>query len=109
MTYHKIRGIPLTECTAEQKIAYNIAFNYYNLFIKEYKSLPAAFLKSELIHQAVNKMISFYKSGNHDFKYDIDSIYCALNAGFENYLNAEHKILYDYKSIGEMFPALYLK
>ena len=26
MTYHKIRNVPLEVCTAEQMVAYNIAF-----------------------------------------------------------------------------------
>lgn len=47
MTYHKIKNIPLTECTAEQKIAYNLAFMYYDNVLKEYNRLPMQFQKSE--------------------------------------------------------------
>lgn len=34
MQYHKINGVPLDECTAEQKIAYNLAFMYYDEEVK---------------------------------------------------------------------------
>lgn len=40
MKYHKINGVPLDECTAEQKIAYNLAFMYYENVLKEYNRLP---------------------------------------------------------------------
>ena len=37
MKYHKIKNIPLEVCTAEQKIAYNLASSYADLFIKQYQ------------------------------------------------------------------------
>ena len=110
MTYHKIKNIPLTECTAEQKIAYNLSFRYYDLFINEYNRLPMQFQKTGLIMIATRKMIEVYQT-EYNYKpgkYDIDSIFCALNAGFENYLKAKHHILSSYKEIGEMFPANFL-
>ena len=45
MKYHKIKNIPLTECTAEQKIAYNLSFAYYYDVLKEYNRLPMQFQK----------------------------------------------------------------
>ena len=37
MTYHKIRGIDKTVCTAEAKIAYNLASTYAYWQRKEYR------------------------------------------------------------------------
>lgn len=36
MTYHAIPGIPKSTCTAEQKIAYNIAYNLYGTYSAQY-------------------------------------------------------------------------
>ena len=110
MTYHKIKNIPLTECTAEQKIAYNLSFAYYYNVLEEYNRLPMHFQKSELVYASVRKMLDLYRMGR-DYKpgkYNEDAIFCALNAGFENYLKAKYHILSSYKEIGEMFPANYL-
>lgn len=110
MTYHKIKNIPLTECTAEQKIAYNLSFAYYYNVLKEYNRLPMQFQKSELVYTSIRKMLDLYRMGR-DYKpgkYNEDAIFCALNAGFENYLKAKYHILSSYKEIGEMFPANYL-
>ena len=55
-------------------------------------------------------MLDLYRMGR-DYKpgkYNEDAIFCALNAGFENYLKAKYHILSSYKEIGEMFPANYL-
>lgn len=110
MKYHKIRGVPLDECTAEQKIAYNLSFMYYYNVLKEYNRLPMQFQKSELVSASVRKMLDLYRMGR-DYKpgkYNEDAIFCALNAGFENYLKAKYHILSSYKEIGAMFPANYL-
>lgn len=110
MTYHKIKNIPLTECTAEQKIAYNLSFAYYYNVQKEYNRLPMQFQKSELVYTSIRKMLDLYRMGR-DYKpgkYNEDAIFCALNAGFENYLKAKYHILSSYKEIGEMFPANFL-
>ena len=110
MIYHKIKNIPLTECTAEQKIAYNLSFAYYYNVLEEYNRLPMQFQKSELVYTSIRKMLDLYRMGR-DYKpgkYNEDAIFCALNAGFENYLKAKYHILSSYKEIGEMFPANYL-
>ena len=110
MKYHKIRGVPLDECTAEQKIAYNLAFAHYYNVIQEYNRLPMQFQKSDVVSASVRKMLDLYRMGR-DYKpgkYNEDAIFCALNAGFENYLKAKYHILSSYKEIGAMFPANYL-
>lgn len=109
MMYHKIRKVPLYVCTAEQKIAYNLAFRYYDTIKNQYNNLPMQFQKSELIHEYISKMIQDYKN-SYDYKpnkYNIDAIYSCLNAGLESYINTRHYILSDYEAIGSMFPAIY--
>ena len=110
MKYHKIKNIPLDVCTVEQKIAYNLAFSNYALFEKQYHALSMRFQKRDLISYAVHKMIEWYQNGYaYDGKYDIDAIFSALNAGFENYLRGDYHILTSYKDIGNIFPANYLE
>ena len=106
MALHPIPKIPKAVCTAEQKIAYNLAFRDYDLYLNEYKRLPMAFQKAELINYAVHKMIEAYKNsfGHTPGKYDIDGIFCALNFGFESYLKSDRHIFTSYSEIGEMFP-----
>lgn len=111
MTYKKIKNVKKEVCTCEQKIAYNLAFAHAGLFAKEYNRLPMQFQKSELISAAIRKMIEWYKNG-YDYtegKYDIDSIFCALQAGLENYIKNGCKVLWSYEEIGAAFPAHYLK
>lgn len=110
MKYHKIKNIPLTVCTAEQKIAYNLAFSWREVVKRNYGEMPCAFQKSDVLHQFIHMMIKGYKSA-YDYKpgrYDIDAIFCALNAGMEKYINSEYSILNSYEEIGKMFPACYL-
>ena len=106
MTYHKIKNIPLSVCTAEQKIAYNLSFMYYDTVIKEYNQLPMQFQKTELINKSIQKIMELYRSNKT--KYDEDAIFSALNAGLENYINLKYHVLMSYKEIGEAFPANYL-
>jgi hypothetical protein len=47
-------------------------------------------------------------SENVKSKFDIDAIFCCLNAGLENYLNSKYHIIASYEEIGKIFPALYL-
>ena len=108
MTYHKIRGVEKTVCTAEQKIAYNLASAYSDLFQADYNAMPMQFQKHEVIHKTVNFCIDMWKGNKSAKKYDIDAIFCALNAGLENYIKSGHPIIADYAEIGKMFPADYL-
>ena len=103
---HKIRGVPLNECTAEQKIAYNLSIWYYDLVIKKYAGLKTQHQKSELVTASIQKMLEHYRMsyGYKPGKYNEETIFYALSAGFENYLNAKYHILSSYKEVGECFP-----
>jgi len=119
MKYHKIRNTPLTVCTAEQKIAYKLAINWHDIIKKHYDDVPYAFQKSEVLHLFISIMIKDYISiMNKDYKdscnykpgrYDIDTIFYALNAGLEKYINSEYSILSSHEEIGKMFPLVIAK
>ncbi len=110
MTYHKISGIEKSVCTAEQKIAYNLASSYANLYTKSFCRLiehgaaeVAISAAIDDIHAHIMRLYITDATG----KYDIDGISCALRAGLREYL--QHPLIAcDYVSIGRAFPARYL-
>ena len=51
MNYHKIPGIEKNICTAEQKIAYNIAFNINVNHGDDFLKIPSQFEKSNAIYK----------------------------------------------------------
>lgn len=109
MKYHKIKNVPLEICTAEQKISYNLAFSNAHLFKSEYQKMPMQFQKNEVVYQALKFCMKQWRASyNFDSKYDIDSIFCCLNAGLENYIKNNCPILSSYEDIGSIFPANYL-
>lgn len=99
MKYHKIKGVDKSVCTAEQKIAYNLAFAYREYVMRAgYDTATAA-----------NKIVELYKS-SYDYKpgkYDLDAIFSALLAGLKGYCKHPF-IATDFETIGKTFPALYL-
>ena len=107
MKYHKIRNVPLAVCTAEQMQAYNFSCLYYDEIKKAYNKCTCNFQKADVIREGV-KYIMNRLSENVKSKFDIDAIFCCLNAGLENYLNSKYHIIASYEEIGKIFPALYL-
>lgn len=115
MKYHKIRNVPLEVCTAEAKIAYNLAFANTWDYREEYKKNANSCSRTEVskfVTEAIAwcmKMLEcswdYQKILN---KYDIDAIFCCLNAGMENYLKSKCDVLSSYAEIGKTFPSLYL-
>lgn len=112
LKYHKIKNIPLEVCTAEQKIAYNLAFSVSDITKKAYEKCNTGLQKSEVIAEAVNlcmkQWINSYDYESRQKKYNIDAIFSALMAGMEIYVNEKYHILNSYEEIGKMFPANYL-
>lgn len=112
LKYHKIQNIPLEVCTAEQKIAYNLAFSVSDITKKAYKKCTTGIQKSDIIVEAVDLCMKNWTSA-YDYekrknRYNIDAIYSALRAGMENYISKGYSILCSYEEIGKTFPALYL-
>lgn len=111
MKYHKIPNVEKTVCTAEQKIAYNLASNIPFNLVEEWKnSFESGFEvnKAATIAKIIKWLLTFYNDG----RYDKDAIFCCLNAGLQSYLeNSKSKtgrILTSYEEVGKAFPALYL-
>ena len=110
MKYHKIRGIDLNVCTAEQKIAYNLAFRAHITFEETYKKAVtvSAICASDALEQIIDfEMNAFRSSYSYTGKFNEDAIKSALRAGLSDYLLHFH--LYStYEEIGKAFPAYYL-
>ena len=109
MKYHKIRNVDINTCTAEQKIAYNMAFRADLSYGDEFRKLDTAMAKSDAAHDIIRHMFAQYRAG-YDYKagrYNEDAIQAALNAGLGKYLEKPF-IAADYETIGKAFPANYL-
>ena len=112
MKYHRIPNVPLEVCTAEQKIAYNLAFRAHINFQEKYDEARkiSGVCRMDVVNQIVNCEMENYKRTYCDGKksrYDIDAIFAALRSGIDEYLKKPF-IAADYKSIGKAFQANYL-
>ena len=100
MKYHKICNIPIEVCTAEQKIAYNLVSAYRDCIVGgSFSTWP----------EAAHWCVRMYTLG-YDYKpgkYDIDAIFCAINAGIESFCEKPF-IASSYEQIGKAFPAHYM-
>ena len=105
MNYHKIPCIEKNICTAEQKIAYNIAFKININHGEKFKQIPTAAEKSNAIYKLIKIYIQEFK--NKNLKYNIDAIQCCLNAGLQNFLEKPF-IALNYEEVSTAFPAYYL-
>lgn len=108
--YHKIPKVEKSVCTAEQKIAYNIAWRLHLTYGDQWKNKDnfCKMAQSDFIHELIRKGLEMWKNAEPNSKYDIDGIFSALNAGLENYFNTKYHIMSSYEEIGKMFPANYL-
>lgn len=110
MKYKKIRGIDKSVCTAEQMIAYNLAWAYAGKYRDTWKKSAEKYSRiaqTEFIHEAVQWCMKF-ADDKIRAKYNVDAIQSCLNAGMENYFNGKYRILSSYEEIGKTFPAYYL-
>lgn len=114
MKYHKIHNVPLKVCTAEQMVAYNIAFavhiNYQDKYdkAKAISSICADDVVRDIILMEVQNFKKGMEEGRYKKNFDIDAIQACLNAGLVNYLD-HFFIATEYEQVGKAFPAYYLK
>ena len=114
LKYHKIKNVPLEVCTAEQKVAYNIAFavhiNYQDKYdkAKAISSICADDVVRDIILMEVQNFKKGMEEGLYKGHFDIDAIQACLNAGLVDYLD-HFFIAWEYEQIGKAFPAHYLK
>lgn len=62
MTYHAIPRVPKCTCTAEQKIAYNIAHNLWGTYGKQYsaqRDKVAGWSRSDFFHEITQRGVHF--------------------------------------------------
>lgn len=98
----KINGIDKNICTCEQKIAYNMAFldcDAIKRTMKEYGRIAGLSLAYKLRDGHIKNM------QDNGTRYNMDAVFCAYNAGIEEYCN--RGILASYEEIGKAFPILY--
>ena len=100
----KIRNVDIDICCAEQKIAYNYAFSYYDIFWKKYQNAQNTAHKEEITQQAVDFVLKDIECIDKTVsKYNVDVIIIAFRNGFENYCNLKHHILNSYEEVGTLF------
>ena len=106
MKCHKIRGIDLKTCTAEQKIAYNYAFMWVDCGKKAFNSDNSESVKSEELQNIINCIIKNMEQNGTNKRYNIDAVITAFRNGFRGYCK-NFFIASDYETIGKAFPIPY--
>jgi hypothetical protein len=110
MQYHKIRGVDKTVCTAEQKIAYELAFRAHINYGRSYRAQmdkAAEAARCDAIYEILQRQMNIYRDSKLYGKYNEDAIFCCLNAGLKNYMEKPF-IASMFEQIGQAFPAYYL-
>lgn len=110
--YHKIRTVDKSICTAEQKIAYELAFRLHISYQDSWNAMKSRSVSEMCLSNAINDLIgeatTMFQRSEWATKFDIDGTICALRAGLRNYLDGFF-IATSYEQIGKAFPAHYLK
>lgn len=116
LQYHKIRGVDKSVCTAEQKIAYNMASRIYGdiRFAKAWQQYDSgkvpAFLQNDWESKAIR---TYFTTWQRDYNkasahYNEDAIFSALRAGLHDFICHHAPIFTTYREVGQAFPAHYL-
>lgn len=116
LQYHKIRGVDKSVCTAEQKIAYNMASRIYGdiRFAKAWQQYDSGKVPAFLQNDWESKAIRIYfTTWQRDYNkasayYNEDAIFSALRAGLHDFICHHGPIFTTYKEVGQAFPAYYL-
>lgn len=87
---HKIPGIDINECNAEQKIAYNYAFSWGDGKSDAQTIFPL--IQRDLARRHKDDMS----------KYDVDLIYSYILRNLQRYMDKPF-IAFNYRQIGEFF------
>lgn len=116
MKYHKIKGVDLSTCTVEAKIAYNYASIRCDRYLPLYNKSETAAEKKQIIFLLTNLIIDELRyniiNGICKHNVDIDGVQCCLNYGLDEYMKQSTwhgKILTSYEEIGAIFKSQYLE
>ena len=102
----KISGVDKKVCTCEQKIAYNYAFSWMNVYQRRTKGLTNAIDKNAVFQDIIDFIIKDIKSKKEMQKYNIDAIIIAFRNGFLTYCE-NFFIASEYSEIGKVFKIPY--
>lgn len=102
----KISGVDKKVCTCEQKIAYNYAFSWADVYKRRTKELNNTIDKSIVLQDIINFITKDIKSKKEMEKYNIDAIIVAFRSGFLPYCE-KFFIASEYSEIGDVFKIPY--
>ena len=106
MKTRKIRNVSKEVCTAEQKIAYNMAFRAHISYGDKFKAATNGVDKSQIAKEVRDIEIADFMRNHGEEGFNIDAIFVALNQGLKDYL-AKPFIATDYEQIGKVFSIPY--
>lgn len=99
---HKINRVDWSICTAEQKIAYNYAQSYADIYAKIIRATPDSIKKEVYYGELFDAVFDELMESN--CKYYIQAIMEALYNGIRVYYQQNAPILTSYEAIGKAFP-----
>lgn len=102
----KINGLEKTVCTAEQKIAYNYAFSWCDVYKRKIKECTTAIQKADVLQDIIDFITADLLRREDMKKYNIDAIIIAFRQGFPEYTE-NFFIATDYIKIGKVFKIPY--
>ena len=101
--YHKIPKVEKSVCTAEQMIAYNIAWRNQYL-LSDYEK--AEDKRQWAVDTTKHMMANYRNAYDYTDKYNEEAIEYALLHGIENYAGKKCPVFFQYSEVSEMFPIL---
>lgn len=102
MKCKKIAGVEKSICTCEQKIAYNYAFSWVEVYNRRCQECETEIQKNEVLQDIIDFIISDISRNETMKKYNVDAIITAFRNGFTNYCK-NFFIASDYETIGKVF------
>ena len=102
----KISGVDKKVCTCEQKIAYNYAFFWMDVYQRRTKGLTNEIDKNAVFQDIIDFITKDIKSKKEMEKYNIDAIIVAFRNGFLPYCE-KFFIASEYREIGDVFKIPY--
>ena len=101
---HKLPNVSVATCSAEQKLAYDLAVVYGDVYAPLYKKAADETERENVLRQAVDAMVCHYIT-SYSFsagKRDVNTLRIALRNGLpEHFRHPEY--LHEYAMIGKRF------
>lgn len=101
---HKLQNVSVSTCSAEQKLAYDLAVVYGDVYAPLYRKAADETEKEKVLRQAVDAMVCRYIT-SYSFsagKRDVNALRTALRNGLpEHFRHPEY--IHEYATIGKRF------